>query len=150
MTTPQFGFLLADSARLLRRAFDRKARLLGFNRAQWQVLAFVSRREGSTQAEMADTLELQPITLVRLLDRLEKAGLIERRADPADRRVRRLFLTPAAHPALEEMHRLGAELRAVALDGVPEAQRELLNDLLGRIRGNLVAAESVPRADAAE
>src|SRR5690348_13133430 len=81
-----FGFLLYDAARLLRRDFDRRARRIGLTRAQWSVLANLVRNEGVNQAGLADIMEIQPITLVRLLDRLEEAGWIERRPDPTDRR----------------------------------------------------------------
>ncbi len=83
-----FGFLLYDSARLLRRDFDRRARAIGLTRAQWSVLSHLVRYGGVNQAALADLMEIQPITLVRLLDRLEEAGWIVRQADPNDRRSR--------------------------------------------------------------
>lgn len=132
-----FGFLLYDAARLLRRDFDRRARSLGLTRAQWSVLAHLKRNEGSKQAAVADTLELEPITLVRLLDRLEAAGWVERRADPNDRRARRLFLTEKARPVLEQLMALAAETRAVALAGFSEAEREVLIEALIKVRANL-------------
>ena len=132
-----FGFLLYDAARLLRRDFDRRARSLGLTRAQWSVLAHLKRNEGSKQAAVADTLELEPITLVRLLDRLEAAGWVERRADPTDRRARQLFLTEKARPVLDQLMALAAETRAVALAGFSEPEREILIDALIKVRANL-------------
>src|SRR3954447_25460282 len=92
------GFLLHDVARLLRTRFDQRARVLGLSRAQWSVLAHLSRNEGIRQNALADILEVEPITLARLLDRLEESGMVERRVDPNDRRARRLFVCPAAPP----------------------------------------------------
>jgi DNA-binding MarR family transcriptional regulator len=132
-----FGFLLYDAARLLRRDFDRRARSLGLTRAQWSVLAHLKRNEGSRQAAVADTLELEPITLVRLLDRLEAAGWVERRPDPTDRRARQLFLTEKARPVLDQLMALATETRAVALAGFSEAEREVLIDALIKVRANL-------------
>src|SRR5690349_2775122 len=103
-----WGFLLHDAARLLRKRFDQRARGLGLTRAQWQVLAHVNRQEGLNQTALAEILEIEPITLVRLLDRLEAAGLIERRVHPRDRRVRLLYVTEKARPVLAEMQALGA------------------------------------------
>ena len=90
------AFLLSDAARLLRTCADQEARRFGMTRAQWGVLFRLQRNEGLKQSELADLLEVQPITLTRLIDRLCDNGLIERRSDPNDRRVKRLFLTPAA------------------------------------------------------
>jgi DNA-binding MarR family transcriptional regulator len=138
-----FGFLLYDAARLLRRDFDRRARSLGLTRAQWSVLAHLKRNEGSKQAAVADTLELEPITLVRLLDRLEAAGWVERRADPTDRRARQLFLTEKARPVLDQLMALAAETRAVALAGFSEAEREILIEALIKVRANLTSRDLV-------
>jgi MarR family transcriptional regulator, transcriptional regulator for hemolysin len=148
-----FGFLLYDAARLLRRDFDRRARSLGLTRAQWSVLAHLMRNEGSNQAMVADTLELEPITLVRLLDRLEAAGWVERRPDPNDRRARQLFLTPKARPVLEQLMALAAETRALALAGFSEPEREILIEALIKVRANLTCrdlAGEKAASDAAE
>ena len=132
-----FGFLLHDTARLLRRDFERRSKGTGLTRAQWAVLAYIARNEGSNQAALADMLEIEPITLVRLLDKLEAAGFVERRPDPADRRVRRLFLTAATGPLLEQLQGLAAETREAALSGISEAERRQLTDLLMKVRSNL-------------
>jgi MarR family transcriptional regulator, transcriptional regulator for hemolysin len=97
------AFLLSDAARLLRTCADQEARRFGMTRAQWAVLFRLQRNEGLKQSELADLLEVQPITLTRLIDRLCENGLIERRSDPSDRRAKRLFLTPAAKPVMERL-----------------------------------------------
>jgi DNA-binding MarR family transcriptional regulator len=140
-----FGFLLHDTARLMRRDFERRSRSSGLTRAQWSVLAHLARSEGSSQAALAETLEIEPITLVRLLDRLEDAGWVERRPDPGDRRVRRLFLTETARPLMEQFQQLAAETREASLSGLSEVERKQLTDLLLRVRGNLSTANSPAR-----
>ena len=87
------GFLISDVSRLMRRRFDERARQLGATRAQWRTLTMLSRNEGLNQGALADLLEVEPITLCRMIDRLEESGLVERRRDPADRRAWQLFLT---------------------------------------------------------
>jgi MarR family transcriptional regulator, transcriptional regulator for hemolysin len=114
----EFAFMLNDVARLLRTYADYKAAQFGMTRAQWAVLVRVDRSEGLNQSELAEVLDLQPITLTRLLDKLCDSGLIERRPDPADRRAKRLYLTPAARPLLERLGALGEETMANTLAGV--------------------------------
>lgn len=137
-----FGFLLYDAARLMRRDFDRRARRLGLSRAQWSVLAHLARNEGVKQAELADVLDVQPITLARQIDRLERGGLVRRCADPEDRRVRRLYLSELAGPILAELRALGRQTRAEALRGLSDGQRRCLIEILARIRDNLATGES--------
>src|SRR5262244_968699 len=133
----EFAFLLNDVDRLLRTCADQKARQFGMTRAQWAVLARLQRSQGLKQSELADMLDLQPITLTRLLDRLSANGLIERRPDPDDRRANRLFLTPAAGPLMEHLDRLGNELMATVLDGIdPDAIRAMIGTL-AHARDNL-------------
>ena len=139
---PSFGFLIHDVSRLLRKNFDRRAATVGLTRAQWWVLAYVHRHEGSSQRALSDILEIEPITLTRLIDRLEKAGWVERRPDPSDRRIWRLFLTEKSYPILDRMYQLGAETRDQALTGLTLEQREGLLALLGRIKGNLGGKEA--------
>src|SRR5262245_56238207 len=117
----EFAFLLNDVARLLRTCAVQKARQFGMTRAQWAVLARLQRSQGLKQSELAEMLDLQPITLTRLLDRLSANGLIERRADPDDRRANRLFLMPAAGPLMEHLNSLGDGLMATVLDGIDPA-----------------------------
>lgn len=127
----EFAFIIMDVARLLKTYADQRARQFGISRAQWAVLARIERNEGVKQTELADMLDLQPITLTRLLDRLADNGLIERRADPNDRRANRLHLTPAAKPLLDRLAELGADMMEIVLDGIsaPSIERTL-NELL--------------------
>jgi MarR family transcriptional regulator for hemolysin len=126
----EFAFMLNDVARLLRTYADQKAAKFGMTRAQWAVLVRLDRTQGLKQCELAEILDVQPITLTRLLDRLCDNGIIERRPDPADRRVKRLYLTPAAKPLLERLGDLGEELLGTALDGLDgPAVARMLQDL---------------------
>lgn len=135
--TERLGFILTDTARLLRKRFDCSARAIGVTRAQWQVLMVLSRVEGINQAGLADRLEIENITLGRIVDRLEESGFVERRADPADRRMWRLYLTPAAGPVLEQLLALGESVEAEAIAGLTDAERKQLQELLARLRTNL-------------
>ena len=127
----EVAFNIHDVARLLKTYADQRARDFGMTRAQWAVLARVERSEGLKQCELADTLDLQPITLTRLIDRLCDSGLIERRSDPDDRRAKRLYLTPAARPVLDGLTRLGQDIMATVLAGIePAAVEQLLAHLL--------------------
>ena len=133
-----FGFVLQDLARLMRRNFNRRiqAEELGLTQAQWQALAHISKREGLSQAALADILEAQPITIARLIDRMEAAGWVERRPDPNDRRAVCLYMMPKAQPILEKMWALAAETRVEATQGISEKEKELLLDILLRMRQN--------------
>ena len=142
------GFVLNDVARLMRKRFEQRARAaaLGLTRAQAAVLAYLARQEGINQAALAQLLELEPITLARLLDRLQAAGLVERRPDPKDRRAHLLYLTAAAYPLLDRIFALAAEVREDALAGVAEADRGRLLDLLIEMKANLVAVAAAASA----
>jgi len=122
---------------MLRTYADHKASQFGITRAQWVVLVRLDRFEGLKQAELAEMLDLQPITLTRLLDRLCGSGLIERRADPNDRRAKRLFLTPSARPLLERLGDLGEELMTTALVGVEREAVERMVAQLATVKENL-------------
>ena len=131
------GVLLSNSARLLRRRFDERARSLGVSRAQWQVLFALSRNEGINQAGLAEALDVETITVGRMVDRLEEAGLVERRADPADRRAWRLHLTARAHPLLTQLRVVAEGVMAETLAGLgPEGEAQLAA-MLTVVRGNL-------------
>ena len=131
------GFLLSDAARLLRRSFDERARAMGVTRPQWRVLALLKRFDGSTQVTVADMLDVEPITLGRMVDRLQDAGLVERRADPADRRSWRLHLTPDGEQKIEALRPTALALFDDALAGLDAAQRLELEAMLNIIRANL-------------
>ena len=132
-----FGFVLHDVARLMRKRFEQRARGLGLTRAQWQVLAHLTRHEGINQSGLAEILELEPISVGRILDRMEEAGWVERRADPADRRAHRLYVTARARPVMQRMMALGQAVWEDAFAGVPEEDRRRVLELLLLVRGNL-------------
>jgi MarR family transcriptional regulator, transcriptional regulator for hemolysin len=133
----EFGFILNDVARMLKTYADHKASQFGITRAQWVVLVRLDRFEGLKQAELAEMLDLQPITLTRLLDRLAECGLIERRPDPNDRRAKLLYLTAKAKPLLERLGDLGNELMGTALAGVEREHVELMVAQLAIVKENL-------------
>jgi len=136
------GFLINDVARLLRRNFNRRVQSLGLTQAQWRAIAHLSRNEGITQVELADLLEIQPITLTRLVDRMEAAGWVERRTHPLDRRAVHLYLAPKCEPILERMHELATETVAIAVTGLSTAtQKQFLEDLQ-HMKRNITAAET--------
>jgi DNA-binding MarR family transcriptional regulator len=135
--TQNFGFLMYEVSRLLRRELDRRLKPLGLTQVQWRALAMLSRREGINQATLAEDLEVRPITLGRLVDRLEASGWVERRSDPHDRRACRLYLTPQVQPLLTQIRSQAREVRKAALSGLePEARAILMNALCG-IKQNL-------------
>jgi MarR family transcriptional regulator for hemolysin len=138
--------LLTEVARLVRTRADRRARAHGMTRAQWITLVRLRRQDGMTQRELAEILEVEPITAGRLVDRLAARGLIERRADPADRRVWRLHLTAAAEPVLAEIDAARRSFAAEAMQGLGEAERTAAREALLRLKANLLA----PEADAGE
>lgn len=136
----EIAFMIMDVARMLRTYADQRARQFGISRAQWTVLIRIDRTEGLKQSELADILDMQPISLTRLLDRLAENGLIERRADPNDRRANRLYLKPAARPMLEQLAALGADMMTTVLEGLDTKTVERMLSDLGLIKGNLRAA----------
>lgn len=131
--------IMADVSRLARRSFDAQAREIGVTRPQWQVLVVLRRHEGVNQGGLAELLDVEPITVCRMVDRLQEADLVERRPDPADRRSWRLFLTTKAEALLAQLRPLGLRLEAEALDGVSASERTALVAMLERIRQTLAA-----------
>lgn len=131
------GTLLAQVSRLLRRSFDERARCIGVTRPQWQVLSLLKIHAGSNQGALAELLEVEPITLGRMIDRLQEAELVERRADPADRRAWRIFLTEKGEGLLDQLRPFGRETLTLALDGVNAGDREQFMATLTRVRANL-------------
>jgi MarR family transcriptional regulator for hemolysin len=136
----EFAFQIMDVARMLRTYADQRARQFGISRAQWAVLIRIDRTEGLKQSELAEILDLQPISLTRLLDRLAENGLIERRPDPNDRRANRLYLLPAARPLLDQLAALGADMMTTVLNGLNTKTIERMLSDLGLIKDNLRAA----------
>jgi MarR family transcriptional regulator for hemolysin len=131
--------LLHDVARLLRTRFDQRARARGMTRAQWVILARLNAQPGLSQIEMASLLEVEPISVGRLIDRLEARALVERRPDPSDRRVWRLHLLPSAQPILDEISRTREVLGAELFDGVDATARATMIDALLCMKNNLTA-----------
>jgi DNA-binding MarR family transcriptional regulator len=138
------GFLLSDVARMMRAAFDRRVRRLGLTRAQWQVLSLLYHRPGISQTELAEALEVERATAGRMIDRMERKGWVLRMADPLDRRVNRLELTAEAHGIEAEMHLAATDLLEEALARLDVEERDLLADMLGRMKAEL--SMMTPRA----
>lgn len=136
----EFAFTIMDVARLIKTYADQRARQFGISRAQWAVLIRIDRTEGLKQSELAEILDLQPISLTRLLDRLADNGLIERRADPNDRRANRLYLKPAAKPLLEQLAALGTDMMGTVLKGLDDQTIERMLKELGSVKSNLRTA----------
>lgn len=144
---PTVGFLLHDVARLLRKRFEQHARDSGLTRSQWQVLAYLDQNAGIQQGALAELMDVEPITVGRLLDKLESCGLAERRPHATDRRVWQLYLTEKARPKLTELRALGEITRAEAFGDIPQAERDQLLATLGQMKANLTAACLLPVAE---
>jgi MarR family transcriptional regulator, transcriptional regulator for hemolysin len=138
----EIGFTIMDVARLLKTYADQRARQFGISRAQWAVLVRIDRTEGLKQSELAELLDLQPISLTRLLDRLADNGLIERRADPNDRRANRLYLKPAAKPLLGRLSELGTDMMETVLKGLDVKSVDRMLKELVMLKNNLRRAIS--------
>lgn len=139
-------FEIGETAHALRKAFDRLAVGLGVTRAQWKVLFRLTRMPGLRQVELADMLDLEPITLCRIVDRLEEAGLVERVRDPEDRRAWRLHVTASAQPLIEKLQAVGAELVARAFSGIDPQDLETTRRVLAQTRENAGRGAPLNRA----
>jgi DNA-binding MarR family transcriptional regulator len=137
MNEDNIGTMIAQVARLMRRSFDERARGIGVTRPQWQVLSLLTRYEGINQGGLAEMLEVEPITLGRMIDRLQDAELVERRADPADRRAWRLHVTAKGNALVETLRPYAHDTFEHALDGIDEPRRAELMAMLDRMRANL-------------
>lgn len=133
-----FAFEVVETARLIRREANRRAAVLGATKAQWRVLARLARAgEPMRQVELADALDVEPITLCRMIDRLEEARLVERRRDDEDRRAWRIHLTGNAAPVLARLEAMGRAFNDDILDGIPDEDRAAALRVLARIRENV-------------
>jgi MarR family transcriptional regulator for hemolysin len=132
------GFLIHDSARLMRINYDRRMRELGLTRSQWWVLTHLFFQDGISQTELSGILEIERATLGRLLDRLEEKGWIERRPDANDRRIKRVFLTGEVGDLMRVMRSLASDLRAEALAGLNDREQAEFIRLMTKIKGNLL------------
>ncbi|WP_375397885.1 MarR family winged helix-turn-helix transcriptional regulator [uncultured Sphingomonas sp.] len=147
--TETLALLISDVSRLMRKRFNERARLAGATREQWRTLKMLSRNQGMNQGALADLLEVEPITLCRMIDRLEESGLVERRRDPADRRAWQLFLTDRSRPMLDDLHVIGEHLFEQALAGLDEAERARLGASLTQVRDNLSTMVQLEVSEAA-
>ncbi len=138
-------FLLHDVARLLRVDADKRARAHGMTRAQWGILIWLERQPGLSQKELAEILEVEPITVARLIDRLETRGMVERRPDPKDRRIWRLHLCSPAYPVLREIDRQREQMRALVTDGLDEATIDTMTEALITMKTTLIHEAHPPR-----
>ena len=136
------AFLLSDVARLLRRRFDERARAIGITRAQWRTLTVLSRNEGANQGALAELLEVEPITLCRMIDRLADAELVERRRSPTDRRAWNIYLADRARPLIEQLRLLADGLVDDTVIGLGAPALDQLTCSLQSMRANLIAPSS--------
>jgi MarR family transcriptional regulator, transcriptional regulator for hemolysin len=140
---------IVDTTRLIRREFDRRAATLGTTRAQWRVLVKLARSGGGErQVDLAEALDVEPISLCRMVDRLEQAGLVERRRDEEDRRAWRIHLTGKAAPIVEELQAIGDVFHGDAVAGVSREDIEITRSVLARLRANISASGVEPRRKA--
>ena len=139
-------FEIGETAHALRKAFDRLAVGLGVTRAQWKVLFKLTRKPGLRQVELADLLELEPITLCRIIDRLEEAQLVERVRDPDDRRAWRLHVTRKAQPLVDKLQAIGVDLVGQAFAGIDPKDIETTRKVLAQARENAGRCGAVNRA----
>jgi len=131
--------LIRDSGRLLKRSFDSRARALGVTREQWTALAMLSRNEGVNQTRFADLMDMEPVGLCRMVDRLEAVGLVRRERDQADRRARRLFLTRAGWARMDQLRPLAHDLAVEACAGMDTARIVMAREVLAELVANLTA-----------
>ena len=139
---------LGETSRVLRRYFNRQAAVLGATSSQWRAMFRLSREPGMKQVELAERLDVEPITAGRIIDRLEHAGLVERRRDPVDRRSWRLYLTDSADPLIERLKVLAEECLSGAMAGIDEEEMASMRATLARIRENMSAIEGAERKSA--
>jgi DNA-binding MarR family transcriptional regulator len=139
-------FEISETAHSLRKAFDRRACGMGVTRAQWKVLFRLQRQPGLRQIELAEMLDIEAITLSRIVDRLEEGGLVERLADPADRRAWRLHVTAKAQPLVAKLQALADDLIVEAFEGIDPKHIEITRQVLARVRENATRATPINRA----
>src|ERR1700678_2705010 len=139
-----FGFLLKDTCRLYVQRFEQRAAALGLTLPQCKALVYLARSEGISQAQLSESAEIEPMTLVRILDRMESDGWLERRNDPADRRARRLYLEAKAKPLVDDIWHLVDLTRREAFAGIPRKHADLLIELLEKVQSNFASLEALP------
>ena len=139
-----FGYLLSDVTLLFRKHFDRRAVKFGLTRAQWRATKVLYHREGLRQTELAEFLEMEPIAVGRVIDRLQAAGFVERRHDPKDRRAWRLHTTEQARVIVDDMELIARDLRKDATVGIDYDELEQALAVINRIKENLLALDQTP------
>lgn len=137
-----FGYLLNDITRHMRKHFDRRATRFELTRAQWRALKHMAHHEGLSQTELAELIEMEPIPVGRVIDRLEQGGFVERRSDPADRRCWRLHLTDKARAVVDDMEVIADRLREEVLQGIGQSELDAFVDVLNKMKRNLTALDS--------
>jgi DNA-binding MarR family transcriptional regulator len=137
---------IGETAHAVRKAFGRRAASLGVTGAQWKVMLKLTLRPGLRQTELADMLEIEPITLSRIIDRLQDAGLVERVSDPTDRRAWRLHVTAKAGPIVEKLKAIAGQMTAEAFAGIDNKDIETTRRVLAQVREHVGQSTSVKRA----
>lgn len=138
ITEENFSFLIGDTVRLMRKRFAVRARNVNLTSAQWRVLSYVLRRPGINQATLADFLDVEPITLTRLLDRMETAGIVRREIDPNDRRARNIYMTDQAEPLMEELRAINVIFQRDIFAGISDQDMNTARAVISAIRNNLL------------
>jgi DNA-binding MarR family transcriptional regulator len=141
--TDSVGFLLNDTARLYRRTLDGMLRDLGMTSLQWRTVARLKREPGMRQSELADLLEVEPITLSRMIDRLADSGMVCRKPDPNDRRAWNLYLTDKTDGLIRQLEIEARRVEEHAFSGLSEDERQVLAGLVERVRANLSRKEAI-------
>jgi DNA-binding MarR family transcriptional regulator len=141
-----FGFLLKDVTRLYVQRFEQRAAVHGLTLPQCRALIYLANNEGISQVQLAEFTDIEPMSLVRILDRMESEDLVERRNDPADRRARSLYLKPKAKPLVDEIWQLVELTRREAFAGIPKKQSDLLISLLAQVQANFLSLPVKPPA----
>ena len=149
MSIDMIPWEIAETAHAVRRAFDRRAAPLGVTRAQWRVLAWLDREPGLRQVELADHLDVEPITLCRIIDRLQESGLVERRRDLEDRRAWRLHLTDKARPLVDQLRALAGVMAGEAFAGLSAESIDNVRAALAQVRDNLATPAALPKRKSA-
>jgi MarR family transcriptional regulator, transcriptional regulator for hemolysin len=143
-----FGFLLKDVSRLYTQRFEQRAAALGLTLPQCRALVYLANHEGLSQVQLSELTDIEPMSLVRILDRMEADGWLERRNDPGDRRTRRLYLKAKGKPLVEEIWHLVDLTRREAFAGIPKKQTDLLLALLEKVQNNFASLQPLPSAPA--
>jgi DNA-binding MarR family transcriptional regulator len=144
----ELAWEIGETSRMMRRFYDRRAAALGVTTAQWRAIAHVGHSPGLKQVELAERLDVEPITACRIVDRLEEAGLIERQRDPEDRRAWRLVLTDKAQPIYRRLGELAEEMAGEAFAGFSQGEFDAIRAKLARVRENVCRAEAAMRKSA--